>query len=98
KDLLVAQPLVDQRGDFFAHHVGHAAAVRIATGQGVEMAGANVAWYAAGAIDAGQEPLDALTLAAGQAYVGRKTRFPDGLGRGRGGMCSRMRWPGLRSA
>src|SRR5262249_27010296 len=64
EDLLIAQACVDQAGDSLAHGVGHAAAVGVAARQGVEVAGTGVVRDGAGAVDAGQEPLDALLLRA----------------------------------
>ena len=46
-DLSIGQPLIDSLGQLPAHGLGHAAAVRIAVGQGVELAGAAVSAYAA---------------------------------------------------
>src|SRR5216683_5661628 len=64
EDLLVGQSLVDLFCKGLAHYVRHAAAVGVATGERVKVSGAIVALDAAGAVDTGQEPVDALSLAA----------------------------------
>src|SRR5262249_20330275 len=74
EDLLVSLSLIDQTGQLLAHGRGLTAAVRVAAGQRVEVAGADVAAHHARAIDTRQEPLDPLVLAGTAAEVRRQLR------------------------
>src|SRR5262245_21064862 len=72
KYLPVGQSLIDFPGDDLADVVRHAAAVGVAAGQRIEVAGATVASDLAGAIDAGEKPLDPLRFVAWPVQVGRQ--------------------------
>src|SRR6266498_1957617 len=74
EDLAIRHPLVDQRSDLGAGAVGGAASIRVAARQGEEMPGAAVAGHAAGAVDVGEEPLDALGFCRWPVNVGRHLR------------------------
>src|SRR5262245_11357 len=70
EDLAISEALVDFLRQVAADVLGHAAGVGVATGQRVEVARAAVAGHAAGAVDAGQEPVDALLLGPRPIDVG----------------------------
>ena len=69
-DLAVAKALVDHFTNLPAGLVGGGAAVGVAACEAVEVPGADVPANLAGAVDAGQEPLDPFVFGPGTADVG----------------------------
>lgn len=60
KHLPVAFSIVDEFRQLLAYVVGHAAAVGVAAGKRIDMAGAGILVHATGAVNVGEEPFDAL--------------------------------------
>src|SRR5262245_19346923 len=81
-DLLVVHPLVNHLRDLPPSRVRHAAAVRVATRQRIEVAGADVVANLAGAVDACEEPFDAFFFGALAANVGWIVAFLNFFGWG----------------
>ena len=96
-DLLVAQARVDLLGNLLAHRIGPPARVGIAAGQRVEVTGARIAADLAGAIDAGEEPVDALIFSLGPIDVWRIVALQDVGGRF-GASAGECGWPMRTSA